>query len=409
MDPQRVIADLRELDRRTGGSGGARRVCWTSTWTEARDFLRELLGEMPALAVRTDAAGNLFAELPGERTDEVVLVGSHLDSVPAGGWLDGALGVMAAVEVLRRAAEGATPPRTVALVDWADEEGARFGRSLLGSSAFAGTLDPGSVHELTDAHGVPLPDALAEHGVQLERMAGAGGGERERLAAYLELHIEQGPVLEAEGLACGAVLGTMGVERHRVTFEGRSAHAGSTPMDRRRDAGVAAARTMVELQQIGERHGGVCTAGRLDLDPGVVTIVPGRAQLLVDQRNLEAETLAQMLEEAREAWEGAGATEGATVAAERIWAIEPVPFHPGLVEAASAACAEAGGSARKLASGALHDASEMARLAPTAMVFAASRGGVSHAADEDTSEEDLAAALTAFGLLARRVIEGGAQ
>ena len=161
-----MIADLRELDRRTGGPGGARRVCWTDGWRTARELLRELLDPLP-VEVSVDGAGNLWAVLEGRRPDAVA-VGSHLDSVPAGGWLDGALGVMAAVEVLRAHA-GEQPERTVALVDWADEEGARFGRSLLGSSAFAGTLDLDAVRGLVDAEGVPLPAALAEHGVSWTR------------------------------------------------------------------------------------------------------------------------------------------------------------------------------------------------------------------------------------------------
>ena len=403
MDPARVIADLRELDRRTGGPEGARRVCWTGGWVAAREFLRELLAELP-VEVEVDAAGNLWAELPGARED-LVVVGSHLDSVPGGGWLDGALGVMAAVEVLR-SLSGA-PEHGVALVDWADEEGARFGRSLLGSSAFAGTLDPCAVRGLSDASGDSLPSVLAAHGVDVAAMARAGSGRRDRLAAYLELHIEQGPVLEAEELGCGAVLGTVGVERHRVVFEGRAAHAGSTPMDRRADAAVAAARTVVGLQEIAVRHGGVCTTGRLDFEPGIVTAVPGRAVLLVDQRHLDAPALAAMLAEACELWSGAAAAEGCGVSAERIWAIEPVRFHDGLTAAGREACGSAAGRDRALPSGALHDASELARIAPTAMVFSSSTGGVSHSPDEDTPEADLAVALEAFGALAQRVIAEG--
>ena len=398
MDAARVIADLRELDRRTGGPDGARRVCWTDEWVAAREFLRELLAELPA-EVSVDAAGNLWALMAGA-SDEVVAVGSHVDSVPAGGWLDGALGVMAAVEVLRSLE---SPAHTVALVDWADEEGARFGRSLLGSSAFTGTLDPAAVRELVDAEGVMLVDALWAHGVSLDEMASAGEDRREALAAYLELHIEQGPVLEAEGLACGAVLGTVGVERHRVVFEGRAGHAGTTPMDRRADAGVAAARVMTGLQEIGLRHGGVCTAGRLDLDPGIVTAVAGRAELLVDMRHLDPEALAAMFSEAKELWTSAAAGEGCAVAAERILAIDPVPFHEGLIATALEAC----GTGRSLPSGALHDASELAGVVPTAMIFSSSKEGVSHAPGEDTSEADLALAIEAFGALAERVIADG--
>ncbi len=406
MDPSAVIADLRALERRTGGPDGARRVCWTDGWVDARSFLRERLAELP-VDVQTDPAGNLFAELAGRR-DDVILVGSHLDSVPAGGWLDGALGVIAAVGALRAAAQLGTPERTVMLVDWADEEGARFGRSLLGSSAFAGTLDPGEVRGLVDADGVALPDALAGHGVELERMGAAGDELRGRLAAYLELHIEQGPVLEAAGKACCAVLGTMGVERHRVAFEGRAAHAGSTPMERRRDAGVAAARTVAGLPEIARRHGGVCTAGSVRYEPGVVTIVPGRAEVLVDQRHLESRTLAAMLGDAAGLWEAAARHEGCEVAVERIWSIEPVPFDPRLIEAAEHACADATcSSSESLPSGALHDAAEIARLVPTAMVFASSEGGVSHSPEEDTPDADLHAAITAFGALVREVVEAG--
>jgi hydantoinase/carbamoylase family amidase len=409
VDPSRAIADLRELDRLTGGAGGARRVCWTEEWRAAREFLRGRLADVPAdLEVEVDAAGNLWATLAG-REDAVVAVGSHLDSVPSGGWLDGALGVMAALEVLRGVAEsGEAPRRSVALVDWADEEGARFGRSLLGSSAFAGTLDAGAVRGLSDADGIGIERALAENGVELDAMGAAGNGRVERLAAYLELHIEQGPVLEAEGLACGAVLGTAGVERHRVVFTGRAAHAGSTPMDRRSDAAVAAARVIVALQQIAREHGGVCTAGRLDCEPGIVTAVPGRAELLIDQRHLDPAALGAMRFEAQAAWEEAAEREGCTVEGESIWRIDPVPFDDALIAAARECCREVTGAELELPSGALHDASELARIVPTGMIFAASVDGVSHAPGEDTSEEDLTAALSAFGALAERVIAGEA-
>ncbi|MEK6228462.1 MAG: hydantoinase/carbamoylase family amidase [Actinomycetota bacterium] len=408
LDPARAIADLRELAARTGGPDGARRVCWTPEWEVAREFLRERLASLGgAVEVSVDAAGNLWAVVSGS-TEDTVALGSHVDSVPAGGWLDGALGVMAALEVLRGvAAAGSPPPRTVALVDWADEEGARFGRSLLGSSAFAGSLDVEAVRGLRDADGVALDDALREHGVELEQMPSAGDGRLESLCAYLELHIEQGPVLEEERQPCAAVVGCVGVERHRVTFSGRAAHAGTTPMDRRADAGVAAARVILGLPGIAERHGGVCTAGRLDMEPGIATAVPGRAELVVDQRHLDAGALAAMLADAASLWESAAAGGNCSVKAERIWSIEPVPFHPGLVAAASEACAAAGGRDEPMPSGALHDAAELARVVPAAMVFSSSVGGVSHSPAEDTPEADLERALEAYGALASRVIEEG--
>jgi hydantoinase/carbamoylase family amidase len=392
FDARRVIADLRELDRLTGGPEGARRVCWTDEWQRARTFLRERLAEIDGVSVQLDEAGNLWATLAGARHGTLA-VGSHIDSVPNGGWLDGALGVMAALEVLRAAAEQ-PDRRTVALVDFADEEGARFGRSLFGSSAVAGTLDPAELARLTDSEGRPIAEVLAEHGVDLER-APQAAGRRDGLVAYLELHIEQGPVLEREAVPVAAVSGTFGVERIRLDFAGQTSHAGTTPMDMRRDAGLAAAHTALAVEQIARRHGGVGTTGSLKLMPGIPTAVPGQASLTVDLRHAEAGPLATMLEETR----AAARERGVDVEETPIWRIEPIAFDERLVEMAS----EEAGTGRVIASGALHDAAELARHLPVAMVFAPSRNGISHAKEEDTPESDLEQAIEAFGRLALRV------
>ena len=402
VDVARVIADLRELDRRTGGPDGAGRVCWTETWREARAFLAELLGEI-RLEPERDAAGNMWVAVEGD-AERALALGSHLDSVPDGGWLDGALGVMAAVGVLRAwAGADERPPRSLALIDWADEEGARFGRSLFGSSALSGTLNPAEVRELRDAAGVSISEALAENGVELDSVLDATAGQS-RIAAYLELHIEQGPVLEAEGLRAAAVSGCAGVERHRFRFRGQASHAGTTPMDRRRDAGLAAAATALRVEEIGREHGGVATTGGLVLHPGIPTAVAGEAELLVDLRHPEADELAAMLAEARSAAQDAGAERGCEFDSEHVWSIQPIPFDAELVAMARNACREAAGSDRVLASGALHDAAEVARVAPAAMIFCPSIAGISHAKEEDTAEADLAAAIEAFGLLANRVL-----
>jgi hydantoinase/carbamoylase family amidase len=390
MQPARAIADLRELDRLTGGPDGARRVCWTDEWERARKFLRERLAEIDRVVLEQDEAGNLWATLPGE-LDEAVALGSHIDSVPNGGWLDGALGVMAALEVLRAASEAGTPHSTLTLIDFADEEGARFGRSLFGSSAVAGTLDPEAVSRLSDAEGRPIAEVLGEHGVELARAPDAHT-RLAGVAAYLELHIEQGPVLESEGIAVAAVTGTFGVERHRFTFSGQASHAGTTPMDMRRDAGLAAAGTALEVERIAKAHGGVGTTGVLRLTPGIPTAVPGRAELVVDLRHAEPGPLAAMLDAVRRAAGDAEETE--------IWRVEPIRFDEKLVSAAL----EAAGTGRSLASGALHDAAEMARHVPTAMMFTSSTNGLSHAPGEDTPEEHLEAAISAFGRLAASVI-----
>ena len=209
LSPERTVAELRELQELTGDENGAQRVAWTETWERARQWLREKVAPTGA-EEEVDEAGNQWFTLPGEQ-ERALLLGGHIDSVPNGGWLDGSLNVVAAVEVLRRISEGGTPPLTVRLVNWADEEGARFGRSLFGSSAAAGSMsDQDELRERRDADGIALPDALAEHGVDLDRALEASG-QLDNAAAYHELHIEQGPVLESLDLPHRVVVGTIGV------------------------------------------------------------------------------------------------------------------------------------------------------------------------------------------------------
>src|SRR6266536_2379276 len=295
LDPSRTVAELRELQELTGDENGAQRVAWTETWERAREWLR---GKLSGTDVEEeiDAAGNQWFTLRGA-SDKALLLGGHIDSVPNGGWLDGALNVMAGVEVLRRIAEDGSSPVTVRLVDWADEEGARFGRSLFGSSAAAGSMaDQDELRQRRDAEGVALPEALAAHGVDLDRAVEARR-QLEGAAAYLELHIEQGPVLESLELPLGVVLGTFGVERHEVTFRGLAADAGSTPMDKRRDALAGAAKLELEIREIARRvgDGAVCTVGGVVTRPGIVTSVVETAECLLDQRHLDATKLAEML------------------------------------------------------------------------------------------------------------------
>jgi N-carbamoyl-L-amino-acid hydrolase len=392
-DPTRVVADLRELARRTGGPDGARRLAWTDDWQAARALLRERLAELP-VDVEVDEAGNLLATRAG-RSDEIVVTGSHLDAVPRGGWLDGPLGAFAALECLRAHADE-PPARTLRLVDWADEEGARFGRSLLGSAAVCGTLVPDEVRELVDADGVRLEDALRAHDVEVDRMPEAAR-MLDGVVACLELHIEQGPVLESLGLAAATVSGAQGVERSRVTFTGQAAHAGSTPMASRRDALAAAARLVLGLRDIAARHGGVCTAGRVDAEPGVVTAIPGRAEVLVDQRSLDAAALAAMLADARALAVEAAEAEGCEVAWEGIWSIDPTPFDDRLIALARQAVLDVTGADHLMPSGPLHDACSMARRVPTVMLFASSTNGLSHCPEEDTPEEHLLLAAAALG------------
>jgi hydantoinase/carbamoylase family amidase len=398
IDAERVIADLRELQRRTGDDRGAQRLCWDEGWRQARAFLGELLAELD-LEPEVDEAGNAWVYLPGER-EPALAVGSHLDSVPNGGWLDGALGVMGGLGVLRAwVGAGEKPPKALALVDWADEEGARFGRSLFGSSCAAETFDPEELATARDAEGQRAPGVLAENGVNLESVLDSSS-RLERIDSYLELHIEQGPVLEAEGIRAAAVSGCVGVERHRLRFRGRASHAGTTPMDVRHDAGLAAATTSIRVEEIARSEGGVGTVGAIELDPGIATAVPGVASMLVDLRHSDTEALARMLEAVRNGAVESAERRGCELEEEPVWAIEPIAFDEGLVALARDACESVTGTGYELPSGALHDAASMAPRVPTAMVFSPSIGGVSHSREEDTSEEDLATAIEAFGALA---------
>ena len=406
VDAIAAVELLKELRSLTADENGAQRLAWSPVWLKARSWFETKLRELP-VEHHYDAAGNSWSTLSGA-SDKTLILGSHIDSVPNGGWLDGCLGVIGAYAVLRRIAEEykGKPPVTVRLVDWADEEGARFGRSLFGSSAFAGTQTIDQDRGRTDAGGKRLEDALAECGVSIEKI-GDAGRERKNAAAYLELHIEQGPVLEKLGLPLGAVLGTKGVERHTIIFHGQEAHSGSTPMTARRDALAAAAKLALEIRPIAKRHpDAVCTMGSVKTFPGIVTAVIGRCEATLDQRDLDAAVLATMYREAQEKSAQFAKEEGCTVEWSRIWNIAPEPFHPQLIEFCEEAIQETAGRSHRLPSGPLHDAAEVSRAGiPTAMLFVQSLQGISHNKIEDTREDHLQLAVTAFDKLASKTMD----
>jgi N-carbamoyl-L-amino-acid hydrolase len=402
LDPKRTVAELKDLRKLTGDENGAQRVAFTDTWATARKWLREKLDKLP-VEVHNDAAGNTWATLKG-KSDRELLVGGHIDSVPNGGWLDGCLNVVAGLEVLRRIAAQGTPPVTVRLVDWCDEEGARFGRSLFGSSAASGALVPDEVRNLTDRDGIKLVDAVKKHGIDLDRALDARK-ELKNAAAYLELHIEQGPVLLSKNLPMGPVLGTFGVERHQITFTGQAAHSGSTPMNHRRDALGGVSKLHLAVRDIAVKHGGVCTVGKVTTEPGIVTSVVATATMTLDQRHLDAATLAAMYQDARDASERIAAEEKIGVEWKKIWTIQPFPFHEKLIDLADESIKEVCGVSHRLPSGPLHDAAEVCRAGvPTVMLFVQSLHGISHNKIEDTKEEHLEMSVRALDRLADKTM-----
>ncbi len=404
---KRVIADLQELRALTSDDHpkhpGAQRVAWTPVWRKARAWFAAKMKKEIGVASHTDAAGNLWHTWKGSSKKSLV-IGSHLDSVPSGGWLDGALGVVVGLEVFRRA-KAAGSDVTIHVVDWADEEGARFGRSLVGSAASAGSLKPKvELAHLKDRAGITLPDALAQDGVSLDTMMDAHRYFKAlNPGAYLELHIEQGPVLEEMKRSCGVVLGTMGVERHNLRFIGQAAHSGAAPLHLRQDAFLAAADFALATRDMSVKLSGktpktrvVATCGVVKVEPNFVTAVPGSAEISIDMRALDKKVLAKMLAGAKAAAQRAAKKYKVKLQWEHLWDINPRLFDETLMGFVRESVKKVTGHAPELPSGPLHDAAEMQPLVPTAMLFAQSSPGISHTRIEDTPNKALDASIRSF-------------
>lgn len=402
---KRVVADLRELAALTSDEKGAQRVAWSPTWQKARNWYAEKAKQAGA-AVTVDSAGNTWATIKGKSEDSV-LIGSHIDCVPNGGWLDGCLGVVVTLEILRRYGKnGEKPAKTIQAVDWADEEGARFGRSLMGSAAACTTLSIKEIINLVDNEGNKIKDALALYNVKLDSMAHAHEEFKKRnIKAALELHIEQGPVLENQGKDVACVYGITGVERHFIKFTGQAAHAGSFPTEIRQDAFLAAAKSALAFREIALKHKGVCTVGKVKVHPDVVTIVPDECVISLDQRSIDKDVLAKMYADAKTVTHQIAEQDKVKVEWNKIWTIAPTMFDKHLVKTCQDAVEEETGEATTMYSGPLHDAAETAKVVPTVMVFAMSERGLSHCKEEDTPEPKLETAIRAFLRLVHKIVE----
>lgn len=402
-DPARVVTDLKELRSLTATGEGSKRLAWTPPWQQARDWWLSTFDGVP-VEVETDVAGNLWVTLVGQSRDRVV-VGSHLDSVPNGGWLDGALGVVAGGEILRAMhRDGVVMEKSLTVVDWADEEGARFGRSLFGSGAVSGTLEVESIRGFKDKGGQVLEDVVREYGVNMDTVLTAGD-ILPSIKASAELHIEQGPVLEAKGLRLAALHGILGVERRLVKLQGQAAHAGATPIRMRKDSTLAAARMAVAIRELGLAEGAFATIGVWRVHPAVPTAVNGRTEFSVDMRHLDRAVLQRMVEGLERIVSEIAAEENVTSEIEMMWSINPIDFHPELVEFAADIVEARTGIREVMPSGPMHDSAEMARAGvPTIMMFVPSINGLSHTHIEDTAEADIELGVAAFDDLVRKMI-----
>ncbi|MBI4638713.1 MAG: Zn-dependent hydrolase [Candidatus Rokubacteria bacterium] len=377
---------------RFGGlpGGGVTRPAWSPPHEEARAWL---LGEIRAAGLEAwvDAAGNIFGGAGTGRFDPgraVVLTGSHIDSVPEGGILDGALGVLAGLECLETIQETSAPHRRpLALAAWSDEEG-RYG-SLFGSRAFCGLLDAARIPEMTAVDGERLVDAMARAGFDARR-AGEARVPAGAVAAYVELHIEQGPRLEEAGIQIGVVEGIVGVRRARVVFTGQADHAGTTPMERRRDAFLAAAEWALKARELVVRRGSgrsVTNVGVVSVHPGVTNIVPGRAELVHEIREPDAAVLVRLARRVEGLARRVATRRGLEVEVRPMSATTPARCAPRVQAVIEDAAARLGLTRQRLYSAAGHDAQNLAAVTDAGMIFIPSAGGRSHRVDETSDRE----------------------
>jgi beta-ureidopropionase / N-carbamoyl-L-amino-acid hydrolase len=390
INPERLLADLSALAA-IGGlpGGGVDRLAWSDADLAGRRWFAERLREA-GLEPRVDAALNVFGHLPGG-DGPWILTGSHLDTVPNGGRLDGAYGAVAALEVLRTLVESNDPlAERVEAVGFGDEEGVRFMIGLIGSRALVGELNLDRLRDGPDWQGVPIDQVLASAGRDLDRMLDAQQ-HLHSIRAFLELHIEQGPRMEADGVELAVVTGIVGVHRQRIEVQGTQNHAGTTPFRLRQDAGRAASRAAGELRDLVQRADAeaVANIGSMQFDPGGVNVIPGRARFTLEVRHLDERAVRHAVEAFRTRLEAICAEEGCRAEAEPLSWEPPAPMDAPLMAALEQACRDLGREPARLWSGAGHDAAVLSRHVPTGMLFVPSIGGVSHSPSEATADEHL--------------------
>ena len=410
IDAERLLADLKAL-RAIGGrpDGGLDRLAFTPADLEGRRWYASRLRDA-GLDTWTDPALNVFGRMPGSR-GPWLLAGSHLDTVPAGGWLDGAYGAVAALEVLRSLHEARDPAADrLEVVGFSDEEGVRFGGGIFGSQALCGELDLESLRTGRDWKGNPIEYLLQEAGVEPRRLSEAASHLSE-VFAYLELHIEQGPRMEAAGIDLTVVEGIVGIHRHRLTVTGEQNHAGTTPFGRRRDAGRVAARAAGTFREValGIDRGVVGNIGSMRFHPGGVNVVPGRAEFDLEVRHPDEAVIESVVKAFIDRVREIAAEDGCSLGVEARSQVPPAPMDHGLMATVERACVSLGHSTKRLWSYAGHDASVLSGHAPAAMIFVPSRQGISHAPGEDTDEEHLVLGARALLRSIKAVLADGSR
>jgi beta-ureidopropionase / N-carbamoyl-L-amino-acid hydrolase len=388
VDRERLLASLDEYAMiGATPSGGVTRLALSEQDRAVRDRFREDVVATGAV-VSVDDIGTIVARRPGREGLPPIQIGSHLDSVRNGGRFDGVLGVLGGLEVLRALeTSGHATRHPIEVIDWTNEEGVRFEPAMMGSGVAYGAFDRDWADGRTDRDGVRFGDALDTIGYRGDITNRPAPGE-----AYLELHIEQGPVMDDAGVAVGVVEGILGITWMNVIIEGQADHAGPSPMALRRDALAAAAEviSMVEALAIESGPPVVGTVGRLAPEPGLVNVVPGRVEMSVDLRHMESDGLDALVSTFTERADAIASRRGVDIAVDRFWTSVSTPFDPGIVAAIAAA---AGPEAMRLWSGAGHDAKYAADAGPAGMIFVRSRGGLSHCEEELSEPDDIVAGV----------------
>ncbi|HEY6619334.1 MAG TPA: Zn-dependent hydrolase [Steroidobacteraceae bacterium] len=388
IDEAWLLGSLEELARiNRQPDGSCRRVALTDADRSGRDLLVAWMHELD-LEVRVDQIGNILGIFPGQDAAKPIMIGSHIDTVSTGGRLDGAYGVIAGLELIRTLKRhGITPRRPLVVASFTNEEGVRFQPDMMGSLVYAGGLDLQAALRSEDRDGTVLGDELKRIGYAGECRCGALVP-----AAYIELHIEQGPILSREGIPLGAVENLQGISWQQVTIHGQANHAGTTPMSSRKDAAQAAAKVMSFAQELALHMGGqqLATVGSVHLDPGLINVVPRKAILTVDLRNPLEAHLQEAESRLVDFLEALSVKDGVLIEKKQLARLSPVTFDPEIVRTIEMSAGTLGKRIRRMTSGAGHDAQMMARISPAAMIFVPSVEGVSHNPAEHTEPEHLA-------------------